>query len=256
MIGPKNTRIVTHFEKIDLEEQSNCLYDYVSIEDDSILDDAKRKLKMTTSFLEQTEKSSIFDNNHSPRLYANQRKWENDLIRREFDFNKTEYPSFLPYLRFCGTYGTKMSRFDFVSKMNRVKIHFHSDYSVSGSGFSLKWKAVSMDACPSKIYTASEQFYSITSPDYPNILLNDLNCTYIITAEFRKRIWLEFRSLDLIDDANIEIDLGNGMFKPFVNGGQLNDGVFVSYQNRVIIHFTTGAMPRGNGFNIFFKTSE
>lgn len=243
LIGPVNTRLVIHFEKIDLEEQQECLYDYVSIEDDINLMGSNEHL--TNAKID--EKSD-----NVPRPF------KNGKIIQTSNMNGTnlEYPIFSPYLRLCGMHDAKMFRFDFVSRINRARIKFHSDYSVSRTGFSLKWKAISMDACPSKTYIVNEQFTTITSPNFPNFLLNNLNCTYVLSARAKQRIWIEFQEFHIVNDANIDIDLGHGFFVPFKNKKQLNDGVFVSYHDRATIHLSTGNSPTGSGFKFSFKLSE
>lgn len=238
MIGPANTRLVIHFDKIDLEEQLECLYDYVSIQDDI---------------------SSIGSKRHSMNAKIHENESENvpRPFKNEKSVNATnlEYPTFSPYARLCGTHDAKMFRFDFVSRINRARVKFHSDYSVSRSGFSLKWRAISMDACPSKTYIVSEQLTTITSPNFPNYLLNHLNCTYVLSARAKQRIWIEFQEFHVIGDANVDIDLGHGFFVPFKNKKQLNDGVFVSYHDRAMVHLSTGNSPTGRGFKFSFKLS-
>lgn len=244
LIGPANTRLVIHFDKIDLEEQQECLYDYVSIQDDISLMGSNELL--TNAKIRENQSDNV------PRPF------KNGEITQISNRNATnlDYPTFLPYLRVCNRHDTKMFRFDFMSKINRVRIEFHSDYSVSRTGFSLKWKAISMDACPLKTYNVNEQFTTITSPNFPNFMLNNLNCTYVLSARAKQRIWIEFQEFHLVNDANIDIDLGHGFFVPFKNKKQLNDGVFVSYHDRAMIHLTTGNSPIGSGFKFSFKLSE
>lgn len=146
-----------------------------------------------------------------------------------------------------------MTRFDFISASNTVLINFHSDHTVSGSGFSLSWEAVA--ACgDTQTYAASDEFNGIASPNHPNVILNHLDCTYVIHAASNKRIWLEFKAFDLVRDATIDIDLGDGPFVPFKRKQQLNDGIFVSYRNRIQIRLRTGDKPMGNGFQLLYKT--
>lgn len=239
LIGPANTRLVIHFDKIDLEEQQECLYDYVSIQDDISLMESNPKIR---------ENKSV----NVPRPFKNEKIIQTSNTKA----TNLEYPTFSPYVRLCGTHDAKMFRFDFVSRINRARIKFHSDYSVLRSGFSLNWKAISMDACPSKTYNVNEQFTTITSPNFPNFLLNNLNCTYVLSARAKQRIWIEFQEFHFVNDANIDIDLGHGFFAPFKNKKQLNDGVFVSYHDRAMIHLSTGDSPAGSGFKISFKLSE
>lgn len=245
LIGPANTRLVIHFIKIDLEEQQECLYDYVSIQNDISLMGSNEHL--TNAKVDKGKSDNV------PRPFKNEKIIQNSNMNATTNL---EYPTFSPYLRLCGTHDVKMFRFDFVSRINRARIKFHSDYSVTRLGFSLKWKAISMDACPSKTYAVNEQFTTITSPNFPNFLLNKLNCTYVLSARAKERIWIEFQEFNIVNDANIDIDLGHGFFVPFKNKKQLNDGVFVSYNDQAIIHLSTGNSPTGSGFKFSFKLCE
>lgn len=273
LIGPENTRLVLQFTKIDLEEQNDCLYDYISIEDDKNDVNFMQSEQMANSMamlmpdndrtnLSDDYMSDAMNDDASDSMEDNRRNMRNkrnsNIQSRKSMFQKQTMaePSFQPYVRWCGTHESNMSRFDFISITNTALIYFHSDYSVSGSGFSLAWKAVSMSGCPTQTYTSSDDFNSITTPNYPNVLLNNLDCKYVIYAANNKKIWLEFESFDLIRDATVEIDLGNGPFVPFGKSQQLNDGAFVSYQNRVSIHLRTGDKPKGMGFQLVYKTSK
>lgn len=270
LIGPENTRLVLQFTKIDLEEQNDCLYDYISIEDDENYEQfiesrlTAKSMAMLTPDNDRNYLSEDYvsdaagSNNDDANEFGKRRKRNSNMpVRKPAGFKRVDIePSFLPYVRWCGTHETNMSRFDFISATNTALIYFHSDYSVSGSGFSLTWKAVSLSGCPTQTYTSSDDFNSIKSPNNPHTLLNHLDCKYVIYAANNRRIWLEFQSYDLVRDATVEIDLGNGSFVPFRNAQQLNDGVFVSYQNRVTIHLRTGDKPKGAGFHLAYKTSE
>lgn len=265
--------MVLQFTKIDLEEQNDCLYDYISIEDDEsyeqILESGltAKSMAMLTPDNDRNYLSDDYvmdaarddDDDDDTSIEYKERKKRNSSIqpRKPSLFKRIAIePSFLPYVRWCGTHESNMSRFDFISATNTVLIYFHSDYSVSGSGFSLSWKAVSTSGCPTQTYTSSDDFNAIQTPNFPNVLLNHLDCKYVIYAANNKRIWLEFESFDLVRDATVEIDLGKGPFIPYRNVQQLNDGVFVSYQNRVTIHLRTGDKPKGTGFHLAYKTSK
>ncbi|XP_031632855.1 uncharacterized protein LOC116346788 isoform X2 [Contarinia nasturtii] len=270
LIGPENTRLVLEFSKIDLEEQNDCLYDYISIEDDesyernfesvltaksmAMLTPDNDRNYLTDEYMMDAAARDSDDANDENKVRRKKRN-SNLQMKKSSVFKRIAIePSFFPYVRWCGTHESNMSRFDFISATNTVLIYFHSDYSVSGSGFSLAWKAVSMSGCPTQTYTSSDDANYIKTPNFPNVLLNHLDCKYVIFAANNKRIWLEFQSFDLIRDATVEIDLGKGPFVPFRNTQQLNDGVFVSYQNRVTIHLRTGDKPKGTGFHLAYKT--
>lgn len=268
LIGPENTRLVLQFTKIDLEEQIDCLYDYISLEDDENYERFMQSGLTANSMLTpDNDRSNLSDDYMSDAMNDDaddsmedkRRIKRNSHIqsRKSNELKQTAVePTFQSYVRWCGTHESNMSRFDFISARNTVLIYFHSDYSVSGSGFSLSWKAVSMSGCPTQTYTSSDDLNSIVTPNYPNILLNNLDCKYVIYAANHKRIWLEFESFDLIRDATVEINLGNGPFVPYRKAHQLNDGAFVSYQNRVTVHLRTGDKPKGTGFRLFYKTSK
>lgn len=190
-----------------------------------------------------------------------QPKMKKRYVKREAGRNgggrhRSIEPSFQPYVRWCGSHGTNMTRFDFVSSTNVALINFHSDYSVSGAGFSLAWQAVPITGCPTQTFTSSEEWNVISSPNYSNYLLNNLDCTYIIYAPSGRRVWLEFHSFDMVRESYVEIDLGNGPFIPYRKLHQLNDGTFTSYLNRISIRLRTGSRPKGNGFRLIYKTSK
>lgn len=254
LISPEKTRIVIQFSKIDLEEQNDCLYDFVSIEDDESYESNLETVISPSSSLAMFNSNEIGD--FASERFARRRKRNSNAEMVTISKRVDSEPSFLPYVRWCGTHESNMSRFDFIAASNMVLINFHSDYSVSGSGFALTWHAVPLNGCPTQTYTSIEDLNSISSPNYPNALLNDLDCTYFIYAAAGKRIWLEFHSFDLIRDSHLEIDLGAGPFVPFQKSRQLNDGVFVSHQNRITVRLTTGAKPKGNGFHFTYKTCK
>ena len=97
---------------------------------------------------------------------------------------------------------------------------------------------------------------SIRSPNYPYFLLNNVDCTYVIQAPYGRRVWLEFVLTDLVQDATLLVDIADGPFEPFADGSHLNDGVFVSKGERLVVRLRTGATPRGKGFHANFKTRE
>lgn len=68
----------------------------------------------------------------------------------------------------------------FVSEGSEVAVHFHSDYSVSGSGFALSWHSVDVSGCPLHTLTAKEGV--LTSPNYPYFILDHLDCSTTILA--------------------------------------------------------------------------
>lgn len=182
LIGPENTRLHLQFTKIDLEEQNDCLYDYISIEDDESYDrvgGTGNGASGTSGKLPTAMLTPDNDRNYLSEDYVSDDSDEDDQDRnRRNPFVvqsrksaalkgtsvEPSFLSFLPYVRWCGTHESNMTRFDFISATNTVLIYFHSDYSVSGSGFSLTWKAVSMSGCPTQTYTSTDDFNSMETP--------------------------------------------------------------------------------------------
>lgn len=153
-------------------------------------------------------------------------------------------------VKWCGSHDTDMERFDFVSETNEAEIKFHSDYSNSGTGFSITWHAVDVSGCPLQALTAREGV--VASPNYPHFLLARLDCAITILAPTGKRVWLEVADYDMggnryeigqntiiegksNNEAILELDLGgsSNAFKPFQVSGHLTDGAFVSISERL-----------------------
>lgn len=209
IMGPDRTRIIIRFQKIDIEYQQECLYDYVELR-------------------------SIY---------------------------KMGVPVFNDVVRLCGSHYKDMNRFDFVSETSEAEIKFHSDYSLSGNGFSLTWHAVDVSACPLQTLTAKEG--TLTSPNYPYFLLSHLDCTITILAPSGKRIWLDFfrehlPTPDVTRDYTIELTLGKRarVLKPFETETLLTEGSFVSSDERLSIKLQTGDHPRGPGFKANYKITD
>ena len=138
ILGPDRTRLVVKFQKIDIEAQLECLYDYVELSSGPQGGDA---------------------------------------------------------VKFCGVHDTDMHRFNFVAEGNEIELRFHSDYSISGSGFSLGWHAVDVSSCNQKTLTAKEGV--LKSPNYPDFILGRLDCALTVLAPVGKRVWLEFEDYDV-----------------------------------------------------------
>ncbi|KAL1516744.1 hypothetical protein ABEB36_000608 [Hypothenemus hampei] len=165
--------------------------------------------------------------------------------------------------RFCGNHATQMERFNFVSRTNELEVKFHSDYSVTGTGFSLTWQAVDVSACPVQTLTAHEGV--IQSPNYPDFLLSYLDCSIIIQAPLGKRIWLQFTDVDLgrddketikQDGVTLEMQLGKNSerFQPFQIAGLLTEGNFMSFKETMKLKLHTGKHPKGRGFKASYHT--
>lgn len=164
----------------------------------------------------------------------------------------------LDAMKLCGSQVSNMDRFDFVSETNVATLRFHSDYSISGNGFSLSWEAIDVSACPLQTLTAKEGTF--TSPNYPNFLLAHLDCTINILAPTGKRIWLDFYRQEeniATEDVSLELKLGKrtGTLKPFKIEDLLTEGSFVSIDERLSLRLKTDDHPLGSGFKACYKIS-
>ncbi|XP_045464827.1 uncharacterized protein LOC123674047 [Harmonia axyridis] len=203
IIGPKRTRLVFKFERIDVEAQMECLYDHIDLR-------------------------SLNENGNEVNV-----------------------------LKLCGSHDVDMHRFDYVSETNRAVLRFHSDYSIAGAGFSLRWHSVDITFCPIQTLTAKEGF--VTSPNYPDFLLPHLNCTLVLQAPYGHKVWFEFLRVDLgkdTDDQNfLEMRLGEEIdfFRPFSIPNLLTEGSFLSYAETMQIRLRSGVKTDAVGFKAHYK---
>lgn len=299
LIGPEHTKIILQFQKLDIESQDECLYDYIGLNNiDSVLHiytttenidlhefsnetlNGIRELNISdddiynlaneykrTSWNKTTPKErhkrywaphkniSIKNlnradtNRNANYTVAEFYKVDNFRLRKLSDENSNSQS-----LRLCGSHETAISNYNFVSRGNEMHLYFHSDYSITGSGFSLNWNAIDISACPIQTLTAREGF--ISSPHYPHFLLNDLDCTFVIQAPYGRRIFIDFTDFEIISGGSVEINIGEDHFIPFKSSRVLNDGVFVSKTEKLIVRLQTGSQPRGKGFRAIYRTSK
>lgn len=256
IIAPERSRIVVQFQKLDIEQQEECLYDYVSVQDSDfhyVLNPIQKVGYRTKGELISLDYQNDDIEDDFRRFHRLDKR---RTARNAMEVvNKTFPTSYQPYVRWCGQHEGDMSQFDFVSRTNEVLLNFFSDHSSSGEGFSATWKSIDISACPGQTLTSREGV--IMSPNFPHFLLHNLNCSYIIQAPIGRKIWLEFTAYDIIQDANTHLDFGDGIYlQPFRDRSIIGDGVFLSHSDRVKINLKTGENPRGKGFKVSFKTSN
>ncbi|XP_049809059.1 uncharacterized protein LOC126252230 [Schistocerca nitens] len=215
LAGPAGSRLVLRFTRLDLEPQQDCLYDYIELR----------------SLLPQPatgDDDADADAERAP---------DSRVVR-------------------CGRHDdADLHRLNFVSESNEALLHFHSDYSVSGGGFSASWQAVDVSGCPLQTLTAREG--RLTSPNYPHFLLAHLDCATTILAPAGRRVWLEFSEFSIgAGEALLEVDLGGGQaaFQPFQSPTHLTDGVFLSVGERLQVRLRTADRPSGAGFSAVYRT--
>jgi hypothetical protein len=158
-------------------------------------------------------------------------------------------------------------------------VHFHTDFSNSGSGFALNWKAVSLMGCPQQTLTAKEGV--LESPNYPDFLLTNLDCTinilapglcaahklsfanltFVFSTIAGKKVWLHFVEFYMDPElSSLELSLGTGAsFQPFQLKGLASDGTFLSDGESLQIHLRTPATENvmsSKGFKAVYWTCK
>lgn len=258
IIAPEKFRIIVQFQNLDIEQQHECLYDYVSIQDIEFYKNYHSKGNDKSS-IKSEEDSLAYDEHDGELLYDEEKKIRLLNKRSRVEIQSVSLsdasPSFQPYIRICGLHESDMSKFDFVSTSNEIYINFQTDQSISGKGFSAIWRSIDISACSGQTFTSHEG--TLTSPNFPHFLLHNLNCTYTVQAPMGRKILIEFSSFDIFKDATVLIDLGDdNIFQPFRDNKNIGDGVFLSRTDKAKIHLRTGWSPRGKGFKLTFKTSN
>ncbi|CAG9794076.1 unnamed protein product [Diatraea saccharalis] len=184
-----------------------------------------------------------------------------------YDYIELRDPSNMKSSRYCGSVGVTK----WVAADRRAVLHFHSDYNNQGAGFSLSWHAVELTGCPSQTFTSKEG--TIRSPNYPNFLLPNLDCTIDILAPAGKRVFLNISSFDFgygtfkngvpfnfsndipeYSFLEVQIDLQTMPIRPFVDPNILTNGLFVSQSEILRLRLKTGENVTGMGFLAHFKT--
>lgn len=270
--GPERSRLIVQFQRLDLEFQDECLYDYVSVEDFMAASDGQKRMDPGTNLvplamfraagadldsLEMDRKKGVVVKRSTVRRRSRQKRYMMSYIkgRGRRPASGTGSPSFHPYVRWCGgDFDANMSRFDFISRGNQALLHFHSDYAGSGAGFAALWTAVDTTGCPMQTLTSREGV--IQSPNHPYFLLHHLECTYIVQAPLGRRVWIEFTDFDIRDDALVTVDLGDGAWEmqPFAHERVHTDGSYMSRGEKMRISLRTGAHPEGRGFRLVYRT--
>lgn len=207
------------------------------------------------SFENRRKRSAAIVNNSKKWFGKRHRRLRRTIESRDgYYLTRNNAQSFLPYVRWCGTHETNMSKFDFVAQSNEILLNFHSDYSINGMGFAAIWKAIDVTSCPSRTLTSRDGI--VFSPNYPHFLLNNLKCVFVLRAPVGRRVWLQFNDYDLQNDALLEVDIGRGYFLPFQSSQHYNDGLFVSLKEQIRVQLRTGQNPRGKGFHANYHTGK
>ncbi|XP_049525516.1 uncharacterized protein LOC119461779 [Dermacentor silvarum] len=112
-------------------------------------------------------------------------EWQADCL---YDYIEIESPhSQVDPVRICGQHETDLDRFDHFSESNELRLTFHSDYSVTATGFAASWTMVDMASLchdpPSTLTAYKDRPQSLVSPHYPLFYPNSMHCRYVIKSE-------------------------------------------------------------------------
>lgn len=268
--GPERSRLIVQFQRLDVEFQDECMYDYVSVRDFKVGaddDDEKRFDPGTNAVPLAMFRGDVIAREMDSWPIVNRMAEHSSVLAKRKKRHMMDYvkgrgrrpggsgsPSFQPYVRWCGEFEANMSRFDFISRGNQALLHFHSDYAGSGAGFAANWAAVDITGCPSQTLTSREGV--IQSPNHPYFLLHHLECTYTVQAPLGRKVWIEFIDFDIREDALVMVDLGDGggEMQPFAHTRVHTDGAYMSHGEKMRITLRTGARPEGRGFKLAFRT--
>ncbi|XP_041364386.1 ovochymase-1-like [Gigantopelta aegis] len=172
--------------------------------------------------------------------------------------------------RLCG----KRRLGEMLSSANKMFLHFLSDESVEGRGFSLRYKVVSRvpitttpmatippPGCSGKSLNFTQSSGTLTSPrfDGVNPYVPNLNCSQLVVVSAHEVLTLHFDAFELEFSANCSFDglrvydgptteaplLGNvcGLRKPLD---------MISSGNTVLLHFMSDQAVGGIGYNVSY----
>ncbi|XP_046365997.1 cubilin-like [Haliotis rufescens] len=148
-----------------------------------------------------------------------------------------------------------------VSSSNTITITFHTDRSISGRGFSLKYMARTSGAnglnCGSSLLSASTSTWRyLSSPGYPNYNYNNnMDCKWTISAPVEYKIKVEIIVLSVESVAGCANDyllFNDGSSSDATQLGKYCDGTrnVVSSSNTITITFHTDRSISGRGFSL------
>ncbi|GBP07549.1 Cubilin [Eumeta japonica] len=141
---------------------------------------------------------------------------------------------------------------------NRLKIKFRSDFSITGTGFSLSYTFLDASTHCGRVYVSSHGY--IRSPGWPNNYDHNRDCTWTITLPVGQQVLLNISTFNLEAPVRRKCDFGdyleirNGPSEtsPLVGRycGTTIPKRIISFGNSLFLHFHSDYNIGGNGFNI------
>ncbi|XP_022244883.1 uncharacterized protein LOC111086422 isoform X2 [Limulus polyphemus] len=170
-----------------------------------------------------------------------------------------------PETRFCGQHQNDLNRFFFYSDNNTAYLTFHSDFSITSTGFQATWKAIDVSVCVKVQQISVTHKTTYTSLNYPEGYLPNLHCV----AKFRtpeSAIILTFYDFDVgLSQADgrcrkdyLKVTLESGRLRRSLNlcgnSSLVPPGYQVlSYDNSLTVELFTNKHG-GRGFNVTLET--
>lgn len=155
--------------------------------------------------------------------------------------------------RFCGQ--TKPPS-DFVSSFNHLRVHFTSDSSVNGRGFTANYSFVDVE-CGGIVKNASEIIKSPMDTDENGVYKPNLKCRWLVFAPIGHVIQMNFLNFELEKDSVCKYDFvkifNNGTGKGEAMGpfcGVNAPKVVTTLDHIAMIQFQTDSSNAKEGFTI------
>ncbi|XP_076370809.1 uncharacterized protein LOC143256883 isoform X2 [Tachypleus tridentatus] len=165
-----------------------------------------------------------------------------------------------PGTRFCGQHQNDLDKFLFVSDNSTAYMTFHSDYSITSTGFQAKWEVIDASVCQEVQSLTIKRNY--ISHHYPEGYLPNTFCKTQFQGPPGRKILLTFTDFDvgfakgnnrcIRDYLKITLELGH--LRRYVvlcgNTSSVAPGYqFISYDESITLEFSTSSRG-GRGFNI------
>ncbi|XP_047658032.1 ovochymase-2 isoform X2 [Tachysurus fulvidraco] len=159
----------------------------------------------------------------------------------------------LPIGRFCGN----KSPAPLLIHSNTTMLQFMSDFSVSGSGFSVRFRAVKDDytlGLSCGIVALFQSLATVQSPNYPRSYGDDTHCRWVIYVREGYVVKLDFTDFDLEESEGCRYD-SLSVFGDFeareqivVLCGQSIPPPVLSFGRVMVVHFLTDNSVTARGF--------
>nr|XP_027229180.1 tolloid-like protein 1 [Penaeus vannamei] len=155
---------------------------------------------------------------------------------------------------------------DIYSRSNQVVVRFHSDSSVVGRGFVLRFETTFIPPPPPPLYCNGtyelDSGSGVIRPTYTDTYDNDMDCEWRVTTSENSVLYFHFESFDLEGSTGCPFDYLEleDLSRPglFLRGGRLCGsevpGPFYSASNRVVVRFRSDSSVVGHGFVLHFDS--